>query len=257
MPFSMKPSKEARMLEQLRKQQGSVLRPDYGSPFCSYGDALQRLVPYHLYQGTPCSLQDYCRVDTEFESVSSQLLKRTQAMLDKYRLLLFEESKQRLGPSAEMVMIDRMFIQEEKVALSQERVLANERPDEYAAPPERVRLRPAPLVRGVQRREAGGHSEPHRHARPCCPWPRPHSCPAPSPAHYPPTKFVIKQGGRGFCVLVHELRPTPAVRQGSAGQAPALSSAPLPPPPPPGGAGRGWGRGEDEDALPQRSSRPP
>lgn len=36
--------------------------------------------------------------------------------------------EQRLGPSAEMVMIDRMFIQEEKVALSQDRVLAKEKP---------------------------------------------------------------------------------------------------------------------------------
>lgn len=32
-------------------------------------------------------------VDEEFESVSNQVLKRTQAMLDKYRLLLFEEAK--------------------------------------------------------------------------------------------------------------------------------------------------------------------
>ena len=38
------------------------------------------------------------------------------------------EPEQRLGPSAEMVMIDRMFIQEEKVALSQDRILAKERP---------------------------------------------------------------------------------------------------------------------------------
>lgn len=36
--------------------------------------------------------------------------------------------EQRLGPSAEMVMIDRMFIQEEKIALSQDRILAKERP---------------------------------------------------------------------------------------------------------------------------------
>lgn len=80
-------------------------------------------------------------------------------MLDKYRYLLFAESKvsvntqstsllllsiclglilnrgiwcfvpeQRLGPSAEMVMIDRMFIQEEKIALSQDKILAKERP---------------------------------------------------------------------------------------------------------------------------------
>ena len=32
-------------------------------------------------------------VDDEFEKVSSHLLKRTQAMLDKYRHLLFAESK--------------------------------------------------------------------------------------------------------------------------------------------------------------------
>lgn len=98
-------------------------------------------------------------MDDEFENVSCQLLQRTQAMVDKYRHLLFEESKvsfkshsldlswcldlvspkfidllcacyleQRLGPSAEMVMIDRMFIQEEKVGLSQDRVLAKEKP---------------------------------------------------------------------------------------------------------------------------------
>lgn len=32
-------------------------------------------------------------MDDEFENVSGQLLKRTQAMLDKYRHLLFEESR--------------------------------------------------------------------------------------------------------------------------------------------------------------------
>lgn len=32
-------------------------------------------------------------MDDEFERVSSHLLKRTQAMLDKYRYLLFAESK--------------------------------------------------------------------------------------------------------------------------------------------------------------------
>lgn len=32
-------------------------------------------------------------IDEEFEMVSTQLLKRTQAMLNKYRLLLLEESR--------------------------------------------------------------------------------------------------------------------------------------------------------------------
>ncbi|KAJ8342407.1 hypothetical protein SKAU_G00323350 [Synaphobranchus kaupii] len=247
MPFSMKPSKEASMLEQLRKQQGSVLHPDYGSPFGSYGDALQRLIPYHLYQGTPSSLQDYCRVDAEFESVSGQLLKRTQAMLDKYRLLLFEESKQRLGPSAEMVMIDRMFIQEEKSALNQDRVLARERPDEYAA------LQNTSVT-----------AQHPSSAEPCdvkpvvsitgnltaTPSPVPAPAPTPAPAHFAPTKLVIKQGGGGASVSWStSSTPIPAARQGSVGQAPPLSSTPA--------SSRPVGGDDDEDALPQRSGRPP
>lgn len=50
-----------RMLEQLRKQQGSVLHPNYNAPFHSFEDTLNRLLPYHLYQGTANSSEDYQR----------------------------------------------------------------------------------------------------------------------------------------------------------------------------------------------------
>lgn len=49
------------MLEQLRKQQGSVLHPNYSAPFHSFEDTLHRLLPYHLYQGTANSSEDYQR----------------------------------------------------------------------------------------------------------------------------------------------------------------------------------------------------
>ncbi|NXG62335.1 BICRA protein, partial [Hemiprocne comata] len=124
---TLQPSKEACFLEQLHKHQGSVLHPDYKTPFRSFDDALQRLLPYHVYQGMLPSGQDYRKVDEEFEAVSTQLLKRTQAMLNKYRLLLLEESR-RVSPSAEMVMIDRMFIQEEKTMLALDKQLAKEKP---------------------------------------------------------------------------------------------------------------------------------
>uniref|UniRef100_A0A663F8W9 BRD4 interacting chromatin remodeling complex associated protein n=1 Tax=Aquila chrysaetos chrysaetos TaxID=223781 RepID=A0A663F8W9_AQUCH len=114
-------------LEQLHKHQGAVLHPDYKTSFRSFNDALQRLLPYHVYQGMLPSAQDYRKVDEEFEVVSTQLLKRTQAMLNKYRLLLLEESR-RVSPSAEMVMIDRMFIQEEKTMLALDKQLAKEKP---------------------------------------------------------------------------------------------------------------------------------
>nr|XP_056703510.1 BRD4-interacting chromatin-remodeling complex-associated protein [Euleptes europaea] len=128
----LQPSKEASFLEQLHKHQGAVLHPDYKTSFRSFEDALQRLLPYHVYQGTLPSPHDYRKVDEEFEMVSTQLLKRTQAMLNKYRLLLLEESR-RVSPSAEMVMIDRMFIQEEKTTLSLDKQLAKEKPDEYVS----------------------------------------------------------------------------------------------------------------------------
>lgn len=43
-------------------------------------------------------------VDDEFETVSTQLLKRTQAMLNKYRLLLLEESRVRLPANSIEIM---------------------------------------------------------------------------------------------------------------------------------------------------------
>ncbi|NXI69730.1 BICRA protein, partial [Anseranas semipalmata] len=131
-PPTLQPSKEACFLEQLHKHQGAVLHPDYKTSFRSFEDALQRLLPYHVYQGMLPSAQDYKKVDEEFEVVSTQLLKRTQAMLNKYRLLLLEESR-RVSPSAEMVMIDRMFIQEEKTMLALDKQLAKEKPDEYVS----------------------------------------------------------------------------------------------------------------------------
>ncbi|KAL6479167.1 hypothetical protein MHYP_G00126000 [Metynnis hypsauchen] len=264
-PFSMEPSKEARMLEQLRKLQGSVLHPDYSSPFRSFEDTLHRLLPYHLYQGMAPSPQDYRKVDDEFENVSCQLLKRTQAMLDKYRHLLFEESR-RLGPSAEMVMIDRMFIQEEKIALNQDRILAKEKPEEFVAnscllsrtADSAVRPTPVELssVRTGPPAVAAAHVAAHVAATPppAPPSVTPASTAAPTPSPFPPTKLVIKQGGGGALVSWStSCSPTPA--------------AVVRPSPEPAAQGseRTFGRtssttrsaDDDDDALPQRTSKPP
>lgn len=181
---ALQPSKEACFLEQLHKHQGAVLHPDYKSSFHSFEDTLHRLVPYHVYQGLLPSEHELKKVDDEFETVSTQLLKRTQAMLNKYRLLLLEESR-RVSPSAEMVMIDRMFIQEEKVALSTDRQLAKERPDEYVSSSSSS-SRSLNVVPSVS-------SSP-------CPAPapeilKPAAVQTSTPIH--PTKLVIKHSGGG------------------------------------------------------------
>ncbi|XP_029629915.1 BRD4-interacting chromatin-remodeling complex-associated protein [Salmo trutta] len=269
-PFSIaEPSKEARMLEQLRKQQGSVLHPDYSSSFQCFEDTLTRLVPYHLYQGTATAPHDYHRVDDEFESVSSQLLKRTQAMLDKYRHLLFEEST-RLGPSAEMVMMDRMFIQEEKISLGQDRILARDRPEEYVANSKMLE------------RESGSASVPQSFvsAEPSAAWSRVSSTAADkapvaasTPAHFPSTKLVIKQGGAGASVSWSS-SPAPVARSGSGVKQTADTKSHGPPPPSSSNSSyrpfssnssyRPSSRPADDDkddddgdSLPQRTSKPP
>ncbi|XP_026168286.1 BRD4-interacting chromatin-remodeling complex-associated protein-like isoform X1 [Mastacembelus armatus] len=282
MPFTAEPSKEARMLEQLRKQQGSVLHPNYSVPFHSFEDTLHRLLPYHLYQGTANSSQDYQRVDDEFERVSCQLLKRTQAMLDKYRYLLFAESKQRLGPSAEMVMIDRMFIQEEKIALSQDRILAKERPEEFVAnvrmlenvvsseeklsPPEPTSVSggvaavaPAPAPAAPEPVPLPNIASNPPPAPPAAPSPAPPVTPSVTP--FPPTKLVIKHGGGGASVSWSSSCPPPPAAAGKAvaeptSQTTSFSRAP---------ASSSFSSSsfnsqvgvDDDDALPQRTSKPP
>nr|XP_014348805.1 PREDICTED: glioma tumor suppressor candidate region gene 1 protein isoform X4 [Latimeria chalumnae] len=184
-PPAIHPSKEARLLEHLRRHQGAVLQPDHRTPFRSFQDALHRLLPYHVYQGTLPSDQDNRKVDEDFEEVSTQLLKRTQAMLNKYRLLLLEESR-RMSPSAEMVMIDRMFIQEEKTALSLDKKLAKEKPDEYVASTSRAQSLPSSSSSVSPSASGVGHT--------------PEGLRSPSlqtSAQIHPTKLVIKHSGEG------------------------------------------------------------
>ncbi|KAJ7407055.1 GLTSCR1-like protein isoform X1 [Willisornis vidua] len=130
-PAAKQLTKGAFILQQLQKDQVHVVTPDK-SRFRSLNDAVQRLLSYHVCQGSLPTEEDLRKVDSEFESVATQLLKRTQAMLNKYRCLLIEDAM-RINPSAEMVMIDRMFNQEERASLTRDKRLALVDPDGYQA----------------------------------------------------------------------------------------------------------------------------
>ncbi|XP_014748993.1 PREDICTED: glioma tumor suppressor candidate region gene 1 protein [Sturnus vulgaris] len=138
----LQPSKEACLLEQLHKHQGSVLHPEFRTPFRSVGDALRRLLPYHVYQGVLPGEAECHR--GEGTPGYTGIHRDTRLVLNKYWRLLLEESR-RSSPSAEMVMIDRIFIQEEKTALALDRQLARDRPE----------LRPRPRDRERNSREKG------------------------------------------------------------------------------------------------------
>lgn len=98
--------------QELAKHQNKVLTPEIKSPFKSKRDAIDRLLPYHVFNGdgrTPDELQE---ADRLFDVVSQGLLDRVQIMMDKYRYLLIKQSMKTVKP-VEMVMLSRMFIEGE------------------------------------------------------------------------------------------------------------------------------------------------
>uniref|UniRef100_A0A8C6W141 BICRA like chromatin remodeling complex associated protein n=1 Tax=Nothobranchius furzeri TaxID=105023 RepID=A0A8C6W141_NOTFU len=115
--------------QQLRKDHTGVQTPDRRK-FASVDDALQRLLSYHLFQGAPPNQDEFSQVDEEFEVVATQVLNKTQAMVDKYRRLLMVDAE-RSSPSSEMVMIDRTFNQEERGCLTQDKRMVLVDPDSF------------------------------------------------------------------------------------------------------------------------------
>ncbi|XP_031699669.1 BRD4-interacting chromatin-remodeling complex-associated protein-like isoform X2 [Anarrhichthys ocellatus] len=117
------------ILLQLRKDHAGVQTLD-PRRFNSIDDALQRLLPYHVFQGAPPSQEEFSQVDDEFEVVATQVLMRTHVMVNKYRRLLMVEAE-RSSPSSEMVMIDRTFNQEERSNLTQDKRMILVDPDTF------------------------------------------------------------------------------------------------------------------------------
>ncbi|XP_057681441.1 BRD4-interacting chromatin-remodeling complex-associated protein-like [Corythoichthys intestinalis] len=117
------------ILQQLREHHERVDRPDRRH-FTSFSDVLQRLLPFHVFQGAPPSHEEFSQVDEEFESVATHVLMKTQAMINKYRRLLLTESEHS-SPSSEMVMIDRTFNQEERHCLTQDKRMLLVDPDAF------------------------------------------------------------------------------------------------------------------------------
>ncbi|TSK14788.1 BRD4-interacting chromatin-remodeling complex-associated protein-like [Bagarius yarrelli] len=118
-PENQQLSRGGMVLEQLRRNHAKVMFPER-TPFTSLNDVIDRLLPYHVFQGEPPHEEDFAMVDEEFEAVSTQVLMRTQSMVNKYRRLLMVEAE-RSSPSSEIVMIDRTFNQEERNNLTQDK----------------------------------------------------------------------------------------------------------------------------------------
>ncbi|XP_051968514.1 BRD4-interacting chromatin-remodeling complex-associated protein-like isoform X1 [Xyrauchen texanus] len=118
-PATQQLTRGGMILQQLRRDHTGVMSPEQ-TPFVSLNDVIDKLLPYHVFQGSTSQDEEFTKVDEEFEAVATQVLKRTQAMVNKYRRLLMVEAE-RSSPSSEMVMIDRTFNQEERSNLTEDK----------------------------------------------------------------------------------------------------------------------------------------
>ncbi|XP_039530557.1 BRD4-interacting chromatin-remodeling complex-associated protein isoform X2 [Pimephales promelas] len=116
--------------QQLFLDHSAVLSPNTLAPFVSVEDAVRHLLPYHTCARALPSQTDFISVDKQFECFSVVLLKRTKDMLNKYRQLLLSESQQD-SPSAEMVMLERLFLQSERLSLGEDKRRARRDPESF------------------------------------------------------------------------------------------------------------------------------
>ncbi|XP_029943063.1 BRD4-interacting chromatin-remodeling complex-associated protein [Salarias fasciatus] len=126
-----------RFQQQLCSDRAAAHSPPVGPAFSTLKDAVRRLLPYHACAGRLPTKEDFGLVDQEFDTVSGFLLKRTKDMINKYRQLLVREAQQD-SPSAEMVMLERLFLQAERHALVEDRRRARRDPETFLtalAPP--------------------------------------------------------------------------------------------------------------------------
>uniref|UniRef100_A0A8C7Z6F3 Si:ch211-168d23.3 n=1 Tax=Oryzias sinensis TaxID=183150 RepID=A0A8C7Z6F3_9TELE len=121
-----------RFQQQLISDHRAVQNPPTRPAFASLKDAVRHLLPYHTSAGHLPTQEDFILVDQEFDSMSYFLLKRTKDMVNKYRQLLVKETQQE-SPSAEMVMLERLFLQAERFSLAEDRRRARRDPETFMA----------------------------------------------------------------------------------------------------------------------------
>ncbi|KAK6191847.1 hypothetical protein SNE40_003435 [Patella caerulea] len=120
--------------QQMSKDQQNAVAPDTKAPFKNSREACRRLLRYHVFQWSGPSKQEYERADCMLEQRSADLLNKSRTMMDKYRLLLLNDSM-RQNPSAEMVMIQRMLQQDLTACIKEEKRQIQEDPESFQPMP--------------------------------------------------------------------------------------------------------------------------
>jgi len=117
---SSEPKVSKRLKHCLQADQARVTESNYKAAFNSLEDALSRLLPYHILNEEIPPDIEWHKAEALFNIVSKQLITRREKLFDKYHALLLEESQRQFSCS-EMVMLERIFLADEKARFAKEK----------------------------------------------------------------------------------------------------------------------------------------
>ncbi|ESP02416.1 hypothetical protein LOTGIDRAFT_172073 [Lottia gigantea] len=120
--------------QQMSKDQQNAVAPDTKTPFKNSREACRRLLRYHVFQWSGPSQEEHDKAEHMMELRAQDLLNKSRSMMDKYRLLLLNDSM-REKPSAEMVMIQRMLHQDLTACIKEDKRKVEEDPESFEPMP--------------------------------------------------------------------------------------------------------------------------
>ena len=105
---------------QLKTDQKGANSPDYKTAFRNKLDACKRMIRYHVYAHKSVSVKDQNQNEMAQQINAENLLRKKDSLMYKYQSLLLKDS-QRRHPTAETVMLYRLFLNEEKANFEREK----------------------------------------------------------------------------------------------------------------------------------------
>jgi len=108
------PLKRPSMIEQrLQEHQQLATSPDTTTPFRNVHDCIQRLLPFHVYNVPEVPKLDFDESEKLFDQISGNTFNKMFRMYAKYHELFFKDAARQTS-SPDSVMLDRIFLQDER-----------------------------------------------------------------------------------------------------------------------------------------------
>jgi hypothetical protein len=101
-----------RMKRLLDQDQASVSKPSYQKPFTSRKEAIERLLPYHLYHYSNQSLTTELEGESSHEKSLELLRDRSMELYRRYESMLKEETLRAIPTAMEVYLLRNLLLNE-------------------------------------------------------------------------------------------------------------------------------------------------